>query len=68
MHPEPVPVPADGARGPLRRRLASSCARPAAALRDHENAGDGQDSPRALARQDVETNRQDQEVSSCATL
>ena len=29
---------------------------------DHQNACDGQDSPGALARQDVETNRQDQEV------
>ena len=38
MHPEPVPVPADGARGPLRRLLASSCARPAAAPRDLELA------------------------------
>ena len=34
MHPEPVPVPAFGALVPLRRLLASNCARPAAALRD----------------------------------
>ena len=34
MHPEPVPVPAFGARAQYAVFLASNCARPAAALRD----------------------------------